>query len=161
MIDNINIPNPFGGHEVNHPKRVIIHAMGEFIIINGKWYHAAEFLLKIGLSAHSLVTPSGVGIRCRQDNERASHAYKHNTDTLGIEFLVPGVFTKIQQLLDLMKTDYVTNAAYEKGLQIVNYWNQIHPIQEVTTHAAVSPKRKEDPGSGFPLDFYTEVNNSL
>src|SRR5690606_28750529 len=81
----INRPSPFGAaHQT--PKRIIVHAMSEWI--NGMY--APDFLLSVGLSAHALVTPDGDIIKCREDTQGAFHAKGLNTDSLGIEFLLPG-----------------------------------------------------------------------
>lgn len=155
---NITIPNPYGGNHRNYPKTVIVHGMGEYIRYKGKWLHAVDFLMAVKLSAHFLITPSGIGIRLRDDTERASHALAHNTDTLGIEFLVPGTYTHLQQLYDNMKTDWVTIAAYDKGLQICEWWKSQHLINQFTTHHKVDPDRKQDPGTGFPSQFLFNLN---
>lgn len=154
MIPNITIHNSHG-NRTNNPKLIVIHAMGEYILYKGKWMHAVEFLEKaVGLSAHFLVTPSGVGIRLRNDDESAWHAKGFNTDSLGIEFLVPGVYEKYREFTRRIKTQWLTDAAYEKGLQIVNYWLSIHEVYEVKTHSMLSPGRKVDPGEGFPKAFF-------
>ena len=68
------------------PNKIVVHAMGEFINNKPAW----AFLESIGLSAHIFVTPSGVIVRSRKDRQGAWHAKGFNTDSLGIEFLVPG-----------------------------------------------------------------------
>lgn len=159
MNANIHIPNPYGGNHINRPNMVVVHGMGEYILHKGKWYHAVEFLMKVRLSAHFLITPSGVGIRLRDDSERASHALGHNTDTLGVEFLVPGTFSAYQPFLDAMKTDWVTEQAYDKGVQLVKWWQGEHNIDRVRGHCDIDPERKEDPGVGFPNQFYIDIGH--
>ena len=154
IITKLNVHPQRGG--VNNPKTVIIHGMSEYLFHKGKYMHAEEFLRSMRLSAHFLVTPSGVGIRLRNDDQRASHALGHNTDTLGIEFLVPGLHTYASFLED-MKFNYVTSAAYDTGQEIIRNWMQIHPIERVTAHSVIDPKRKYDPGDGFPKQFYVDL----
>ena len=57
------------GAESQTPSRIVVHAMGEFIDIEPEDYSAVEFLRKLGLSAHAFITPSGVVIRSRRDDQ--------------------------------------------------------------------------------------------
>ena len=75
----------------NVPDRIVVHAIGEFIDTDPHDYYCVDFLAKLGLSAHAFVTPSGVVIRSVPDHEEATHAKSHNRNTLGIEFMVPGL----------------------------------------------------------------------
>jgi len=104
-----NIPLPAGASH-NAPQRIILHAMGEFIDTDGRDYFAADFLKKLGLSAHMLITPSGVAIKCREYNQGAYHAKGYNTNTLGIEFLVPGLHT-YESFLEAINSEYLSKSA--------------------------------------------------
>jgi N-acetyl-anhydromuramyl-L-alanine amidase AmpD len=64
---------------------IVVHAMGEYIKDGNNVYSAARFLKKIGLSAHYLVTPSGVILRCVREAQIAWHAKGFNTNSIGIE----------------------------------------------------------------------------
>jgi len=153
----ISMPSPFPRNKRgNHPKRVILHAMGEYFSHKGRIMHAEEFLREIGLVAHFLVTPSGVGIRTLSDDICGSHAKGHNTDTLGIEFLVPGL-QNLESFYEDIKLPYLTNAAYKTGQEIVKNWMQLYPIEVVTAHSVIDPDRKKDPGTGFPKQFYVDL----
>jgi len=66
----VNIPSSKGRGKQT-PNRVIIHSMSEYLTDGKISYHAKEFLDKIGLSAHYLITPSGVIIQTRQNNQIA------------------------------------------------------------------------------------------
>ncbi len=156
------------GREYNTPKLIVLHAMGEWIIIDetqAKWfkdndydipagvYHCTEFLLRRRLSAHVLVSPS-ILIRCREDHQGAWHAGKDNKNSLGIEFCVPGVW-HYNDFTVLMKSEqeWLTEQQYEIGLDQLNNWLVKYNLTPdvVDTHARLDPTRKCDPGGGFPL----------
>ena len=142
------------GAERQDPKRIIVHAMGEYI--NG--VPAVDFLENIGLSAHILVCPDGGVIRCREDNQGAYHAKKYNMDSLGIEFLVAGDHG-YSSFREMIKEPYLTSVQYEAGMQFVrNEWFIKKGIRKMDRHSDVSPERKIDPGKGFPWErFKREV----
>jgi len=75
------------GFDNHSPKRIVIHAMGEYIDTEPVDYHAVDWLRKLGLSAHAFITPSGVVIRGRKDAQGAYHAKGYNAGSLGVEFL--------------------------------------------------------------------------
>ena len=61
-MDEYFVNNPYGD-EQNVPKLIVIHAMGEYIENDdGQVYTAVDWLIKLKLSAHKLITPSGVSI---------------------------------------------------------------------------------------------------
>ena len=138
------------GSSSNAPKRIIIHAMGEFIDTDNEDYSAHSLLEHYGLSAHVLITPTGVIIRCREDREGAYHAKGNNTDTLGVEFLVKGLHT-YETFLVAIKEKYLTTVQYRVGLEFIKEWMKKWGIDKdnVVLHSQVSPGRKFDPGEGF------------
>jgi len=138
---------PHGGGK-QEPKRIVVHAMAEYIKYGEDVLHAYDFLKVVGLSAHSLITPSGVNIRCRKDGQIAYHAKGYNVDSLGIEFLVPGVHD-YESFLDEMENDYLTPVQYKAGLIQIGEWLETHDIQHVDRHGDLDPARKSDPGAGF------------
>lgn len=145
------------GAKEQTPKRVIIHAMGEYIETADARQHAAPFLDSIGLSAHALVAPDGTNYRCRLDTQGAYHAAGHNTDTLGLEFLVPGIHT-YASLIKTMAKPYLSVVQYEAGLEQVRSWRDRWNITEVLRHSDISPERKVDPGLGFPwIKFLSDL----
>jgi len=143
------------------PKRIIIHAMGEYIGAPGPENHAVQYLASIGLSAHAIIAPDGTNYRCRGDIEGAYHALGHNTDTLGLEFLVAGVHT-YGTFLNTIRTPYITAQQYEVGVEQVKFWMKHWGITEVLRHSDISPERKVDPGEGFPWAMFLRdigINN--
>ena len=156
MLNVIKKYSDFGGGPQN-PDRLIIHAMGEVIDDEERDYPADEWLSHLGLSAHFLIQPNGDVIKMRHTKTKAWHAKNHNTDTVGIEFLVPGLHT-YETFLDAIKTDWVSDAQFEAGVElskgIVDYFNM--PVSNVVRHSDISPGRKKDPGEGF--DWGTFIN---
>lgn len=138
------------GARYNSPKRIIIHAMSEYIKYEGEVLHAYAFLKKIGLSAHALVTPDGVIMKCRKDERGAYHAKGHNTDTLGVEFLVEGLHT-YSEFLNAIDKKYLTDKQLYSGQKLVKGWMIKWNIDKknVLLHSEVSPERKKDAGNGF------------
>lgn len=138
------------GPRYNNPKRIVIHGMGEYIKYRKKEIHATEFLNIYGLSAHCAITPMGQYIKFRDDTQGAWHALKFNSDSLGIEFLVPGPHNLIT-LKEMMDTpNWVSEAQYKQGREVIMYWIKTWGIKKVDMHHILDPKRKDDPGLGFP-----------
>jgi AmpD protein len=147
-----------GGSSENHPNKIVVHCMGEFIV-DQTANHAPDFLDGYKLSAHALVEPNGDIIRCRDDDERAWHARGYNTNSLGVEFLVEGEHT-YATFLEAIKTEYVTTAQWEAGVELVKEWAFLYSIPEenIHRHSDLSPGRKVDPGEGFHWqDFIDQV----
>ena len=138
------------GSATNTPNRIVVHSMAEYIKDDVQYY-ATEWLNKLGLSAHALVTPDGIVIRTREDSQGAWHAKGFNLNSLGIEFLVKGVHN-YQSFTDTIKTDWVTPEQYSAGLEQIKEWIGLHSIQKIERHSDLSPGRKVDPGQGFPWE---------
>jgi len=143
----INRPSPFGAaHQT--PKRIIVHAMSEWI--NGMY--APDFLLSVGLSAHALVTPDGDIIKCREDTQGAFHAKGFNTNSLGIEFLLPGHNDYGSFLDGIARPGWVSEPQLLAGARWIAEWMARWNITQIDGHCDVDPARKKDPGRGFPWD---------
>ena len=146
------------GNKHNKPKMIVVHYMGEFIT-DPYPIHAQDFLAKLGLSAHALICPNGDVIVCRCDDEGAYHARGYNTDSLGVEFLVQGNHD-YTSFIETIKTDYVTAAQWDAGVEVVKNWATAWniPKEKVVRHCDISPGRKVDPGTGFK---WTEFQNKI
>lgn len=154
-----NIPSTHGGLTKLRPEMIIVHSMAEFIQVGDRAVPAHELLDNLGLSAHALATPGGVVIRTRTDEQLAFHAGVLNPKALGLEFLVPGVWT-YKTFIERIKTPYLTPAQLRAGIELVKGWSSKFniPMGKVKRHSTVAPGRKFDPGVGFPWsDFIAEV----
>ena len=143
-----NIPLP-AGREGLEPTKVVVHAIAEFVIKDGRVYYATEWLRKKGLSYHVLVTPSGTPIRCRNDNQVAWHAKAqgHNFKALGIGFMVPGAYDYIS-FLERIKTSYLTGSQFDGGVKFCREEWVDKGILHFAKHSSIDDA-KQDPGDGF------------
>ena len=135
------------------PTRIVVHAMGEYIKGNDQDYHARDLLEAYGLSAHALVTPSGIVILCRAEDTGAYHAMGNNTNTLGVEFLVPG-FHDYGSFIKAIQAPYLTDEQYEAGIMLMKHWMSEFDINRIDRHSDIDPDRKKDPGVGFPWEQF-------
>jgi N-acetyl-anhydromuramyl-L-alanine amidase AmpD len=143
-----------GGYQA--PEIIVIHVMGEYIAYGGEVIPARELLKREGLSSHSLITPSGVNIRCRKDNQIAYHAKGHNVGSLGMEFLAPRIHD-LDSLQALTQRDYLESPQYWKGVEQVREWLSLHNIRKIVRHSDLDPDRRWfDPGDGFPLQIFLQ-----
>lgn len=140
--------SPYGASH-NNPKMIVVHCMGEHVEdVNGEFIFAPRLLENMGLSAHALVDPDGKIYRCREDNEGAYHAKDFNTDSLGIEILVPGQHD-YASFVKAIKTDYVTTQQWAAAVWQCREWVKLYGITKIVRHSDISPGRKIDPGAGF------------
>ena len=147
-LRGIKMCNPYGAaHQT--PKRIIIHAMGEYILDE----YAPDFLLREQLSAHALGTPDGKVIRLRDDTEGAWHAKGFNTDSLGYEVLLAG-HHNYASFITGIATPWVTDAQYDAVVRQCREWVAKFGITQIDRHSDVSPGRKCDPGAGFPWEKF-------
>lgn len=155
-----NMPSPFGANS-QKPDTIVVHAMGEFIDTDSVDYFAPAFIDSIGLSAHFFVPPSGVVIQTRQISEGGYHAKGANKNSIGIEFLVPGLHT-YETFLQAIEKPYLTDVQYKAGIDLIQYLKvkisqdfRIH-VLDYKRHSDISPGRKYDPGRGFPWKLFLE-----
>jgi N-acetyl-anhydromuramyl-L-alanine amidase AmpD len=146
------------GASSQEPDKAIHHAMAEYIFYKGKIRHALEFLEMIGLSAHILISPNGDIYECRKPDQGAYHAKGHNKNTLGCEWLLEGKWD-YYSFIERIKTPYLTDTQFNKGCKYIgDRWVNRLGILYHTTHSRVDPKRKADPGDGFPwIKYLMEV----
>lgn len=136
-------------------RRVVVHAMGEYIRdMDGQVYFAPDWLKRCGYSAHVLVATNGDIYRCREDDEEAIHAYGNN-DALSIEWLVKGIHN-LTSLHRAIKKPYLTQVQLEGGIEFVReVWVKRKGILRYEGHDKVDPRQiKQDPGKGFPWDKF-------
>ena len=151
-MQTVEIKSPFGFSINFKPTQIVIHAMGEFV---GGMF-APDFLRSIELSAHALVTPSGVVIRTRSDQYGAYHAKGHNITSLGVEILVGGVHD-YTSFVKAIKTDWVTPQQFEATAELVRGWRSKHGIHTIVRHSDIDPGRKVDPGAGFHWERFLKA----
>lgn len=149
-------PNPYGAARQT-PRRIVVHAMHEWFDMSDAgtdpgMLYADKFLEHVGLSAHVLVTPAGEVIRCRDDQQGAYHAKGFNTDSLGIEFLVPNRYGySYDAFLRAIEEDWVSEAQLLTGGRVIAEWIARWGITQIDGHCDLDPARKRDPGN-FPWD---------
>lgn len=160
---------PLPGRGAHQATRLVVHAMGEFILNRTPetgpvgTIAAHDWLAGIGLSAHALISPGGTVIECVPRTEIAYHAKGHNRDTLGVELLVAGTHTYASLALALgwnvrdwgaanpLPGDPYTPAQY----QALAWWlaREMQALgltwEAVTDHHALDPARKFDVGPVF------------
>ena len=134
-------------------KKIIIHSMGEFIDAESDDFHAKEWLDFLGYAAHFLVCPSGIIIQTLPTNIMGAHAKGHNWETIGIEFLVPGMHT-YGTFLKRIENPYLTEEQLQAGIHLAAWLKEQHSKAEITSHQILDPDRKYDPGRGFPWEKY-------
>jgi len=143
---------PHGGNGFQTPKLIVVHCMAEFVDQPEGRLSAWELLNKLGLSAHILITPKGERIRCRADAQVAWHAKGHNENSLGVELLVPGVFS-IEALQQVTARSWVSGQQLDSLVQQVMIWKKAWPIENIVRHSDLDPARRWfDPGEGFPWE---------
>jgi len=147
------------GNKVNNPNRIVIHAMGEYII-DPEPMLAVDMLDRDGLSAHYLILPSGDVMLCRRPEEGAYHARGFNTDSIGIEFLVEGEHD-YGTFLKAITKDYVTPGQWQAGVELVKHLKSLYNIINVDRHSDLSPGRKLDPGTGFHWQKFKQQIGSV
>jgi len=161
MIERI-LPH---GAMTQRPRRIIVHAMAYQIDYEGERLYAATFLARVGLSAHILVAPDGQRICCRYDRQGAYHAKGYNTDSLGIEVLVPNVYS-YTPFVERIKEPWVGLRQLTATVDQVAGWCREYGIKpergQLDRHSDIDPERKVDPGQGFPWqDFLVRVRARL
>lgn len=148
-----------GFHRRSSTDLIVIHAMAEVLEMNPD-LPAAQFLDKMGLSAHCLIAPQGTVIRCREDDEGAYHAKGFNAHSVGVEILTPGTHTYVTWL-DAIQGDWVSDEQYEAAIELVRGWMTKYNLttDNVKRHSDIDPARKKDPGNGFKWEWFLKKLN--
>lgn len=142
------------------PRRIVVHAMAEFLDLDPTDKSALDFLRSQKLSAHILASPGGTLIRMLDDHTMGAHAKGANKDCLGLEILVPGVHTWAT-FVERIKTPYMTISQWDSTVWQVRQWRDLYSIEldDIQRHSDISPGRKVDPGDGFDWpEFIDEVS---
>ena len=162
----IKIPTPAGnprdpGHKID---TIVLHAMSEYFETEGKHIHATEFLNSIGLSCHYMVTPGGSIIECAPPEEKTTwHAKGYNNNSIGIEFLMPGLNDYEVFCQRLRKEDWInenqSEACADLCAQLCGKYGI--GIDNVKLHCEIDPKRKFDPGYCHSWDTFFFLINQI
>jgi N-acetyl-anhydromuramyl-L-alanine amidase AmpD len=158
----IDIPSTHkGGRRV--VTGVTLHAIGEWLVDDGdaagggvgRIYHCTDWLRATGVSTHVFALPDGRGVREVDSWEKAWHCKGFNTSTVGIEFVLAGVWP-YGEFIEAMKG--TRNATYtDEQIAFGVEWCQARSrehgfeltAETVRTHAQRDPDRKRDPGIIF------------
>lgn len=143
----------------NNPDRVIIHCMGQFIydVKTDRVYYAKDWLDHLGISVHFTIDPDAGILQHRDINSGAYHAKFNNEDTVGLEFLVPGIWYG-ERFRKRIETPYLNDFQYSCGvwlMQNVLTGLPLYAHSEVDHRYREGVKVKVDPGRGFPKDKFS------
>ena len=142
------MPSQYGRQRTKPIKKIVWHCMSEIIDADGAYYYSVNYLSILGLSAHAMITPSGVVIRCRKDSQTAYHAKGHNDMSLGVEVLIPGCHN-YGEFLKAIKKPYMTHVQKVALYELFQSWCRKYNLSraDICRHSDLSPN-KFDPGSG-------------
>lgn len=167
----VDIPNGSHGRRRREGEvdQVVLHAIGEWVVDatnlggkgRGQVWHCTDWLRAIGRSTHAFVLPDGLVVREVDSWYKAWHARGHNSRSVGLEFVLRGVWpwNKFQAAMRGERDD----AAYAPAqLRAAEDWVRARAIEHdfrltelsVRTHRQLDPERKLDPGDVFPLDDF-------
>lgn len=132
------------------PRRIIVHAIAEYIDTASRDYHCVDFLRKESLGAHYFVDPRGMILRTGDDESILYHARGHNEESIGIEIMVPGLHTLETFLRAIDQPHWCSSQAFEASAQLCAKLMIEWTISgdRLKRHCDVS-LRKRDPGAGF------------
>jgi N-acetyl-anhydromuramyl-L-alanine amidase AmpD len=180
----VDAPVPWWKPRRRRIEGVVLHAMGEFIVVGADVVTAQEFLARSpelaneSLSAHRLVKPDGTIELLVDDENIAHHAGESrlgeliglNATFLGIEFLLPGEWSYADFKRAMKRgSRSFTDEQYESGGWQCANWMLAHDFgrQRIVTHQAVAGDDvrgpgfgKLDPGVGFNHGRLTNVINA-
>lgn len=138
------------------PEHIIVHAMAEYVIRpGGSTYTAYQDMMSRNEAHHITVTPSGVRVRGRDDDEYAQHTKGKSRFALSIIFLIAGAYSE-EELFEAMKKDYLTGPEFKAGVEQVRKWLDAYPHIKTVERSSDVVKRNYDPGDGFPWLAFLE-----
>jgi len=152
---------------------IIIHAMSEYLVTEGRTVFCLDFLNEIQLGAHYFIAPDGLVIRGCGADFRTPHVGKSeylgrewlNETSIGIEFLADGVNTYNEFITRISYKDTFTDEQYEAGGQLIANLKRQFPsiLSRVIGHMDVSGDKvrgkgrgKKDPGKNFDWEELAE-----
>jgi len=145
------------------PERVTIHAMAEYIDLLPVDMPAYDFLAHMDLSAHYLITPSGLILQCLDPKTIGRHAGKGlNTGNVGVEILVPGLHT-YATFAETIESGWCMPAPWNAAVELTRWLRGQFKMKDtpyseqvddqrpewLVRHSDICPGRKVDPGKGF------------
>ncbi len=160
---------------------IIIHAMSEYIVTEGRTVFAMDFLNEIQLGCHFFIAPDGMVIKGVRPEFRTPHVGKSeymgrkwlNETSIGIEFLVHGInsYAKFKGIMrgSVGGTEPFTDEQYEAGGELIARLNHDYPktVSRVTAHSVVSDdnirgvgRGKLDPGAFFNWEVLTSATET-
>lgn len=152
----VTTPLPPRGPHGRPIRQLVVHCMGEFV----EGVPAHDALAAFNLSAHALIAPDGTIQHCVGRDQKAYHVAEMNTGRLGVELLVTGDHD-IASLaaavgwnreawapMETLPADPYTDAQYTSLAWWLAQEARIADLSwaAVTTHHALQPDRKFDPG---------------
>lgn len=157
--DEIFIDLPAGKSGINKPDTIIWHASSEWVYdtLTKKWFHVFDFWKINNWSVHYSILPWGGIVTHKSIFDIAYHAQNNNFNTIGIECILGG-FNPYERFVERIKNDWVMPEQIKSGHKLIKRIKEQAHIKTITTHHLVDPLRKPDPGEGFPLEEFTEVN---
>jgi len=151
---------------------IIIHAMSEYVVSDGRTIFAMDFLNEIQLGAHYFIAPDGLVIKGVAPEFRTPHVGKSvhlgrnwlNETSIGIEFLIQGINTYTEFVTTLRVGDPFTDEQYKAGGELIAKLKTTFPsiVQRIVGHSNVSGddvrgdgRGKVDPGQHFNWEGLT------
>ncbi len=161
-------PTELGSPRTQPIRQIIIHSMAEYLYTeDGVHLHATEFLKSIGLSCDYMVTPGGDTIQCNMDplKQYCWHAKGFNDDSIGIEVLVPGLWTYPDFKKAIHEDGWVSSPAFTEVINLTFDLCKVHNLtaDDVYPHYKRDNRGiKKDPGRGFDWqNFKLNVQSRL
>jgi len=151
---------------------IIIHAMSEYVVSEGRTIFSMDFLNEIQLGCHYFIAPDGLTIKGVAPNFRTPHVGRSeylgrkwlNETSVGIEFLVQGINTYTEFVQALLIGDPFTDEQYKAGGELIARLKKNFPsiLARIVGHMNVSGddvrgdgRGKVDPGQHFNWEALT------